>query len=100
VTVYVPAVLYICVGLGVVLRPPSPKSQDQAATLPAVVSRNDTVSGVVPDAGDSLKLATGADVVGGGSVGAGVGVGVGVGVADGTVNWISLEWGLSCLAES
>ena len=53
---------------------PSPNSHDQDVTMPVVALENATVSGAVPEVGDSVKAATG-DGVDGSGAGAGTGVG-------------------------
>ena len=48
VTVYVPAAVYVCVGLIAVLVPPSPKSHWLVVKSPAELLANCTVSGGAP----------------------------------------------------
>jgi hypothetical protein len=57
VTVYVPAVVYLCDGFSRVAVPPSPKVQAHEVGELVDVSVNVTVSGFVPDVGEAMKLA-------------------------------------------
>ena len=59
VTVYIPALVYLCEGLLVVEVLLSPKSQDHEAGDPVLLSVNFTVNGAFPDAVDTEKEATG-----------------------------------------
>ncbi len=54
-----PGVWYSCAGFASVLLPPSPKSQAQAVTVPAVSPVKLTVSGAFPASGAPLNPATG-----------------------------------------
>ena len=59
-TVYFPALLYLCIGFlvvdGLLL---SPKSQSYDAGEPVLLSVNSTVSGALPDIRDAANAATG-----------------------------------------
>lgn len=57
VTVYVPAVVYLCDGFSRVAVPPSPKVQAQEVGELVDVSVNVTISGLVPEVGEAMKLA-------------------------------------------
>ncbi len=58
VTVYVPAVVYLCDGFLRVAVPPSPKVQAQEVGELVEVSVNVTVSGFVPEVGEAMKSAS------------------------------------------
>ena len=58
-TVYVPAVTYVCVGFWAVDIFPSPKFHDHEVGLPVEVSVNVTKSGFDPDVGVPVNFATG-----------------------------------------
>jgi hypothetical protein len=58
VTVYAPAVEYLCDGFLRVAVPPSPKFQSHEVGELVDVSVNVTVSGIVPDVGEAMKSAT------------------------------------------
>jgi hypothetical protein len=60
-TVYVPAALYVWLGLFAVEVPPSPKLHDQDVGAFVEVSVNCTVRGAVPLVGVAEKAATGAE---------------------------------------
>jgi hypothetical protein len=58
-TVYVPGVVYWCVGFWEVDVPPSPNVQDHDVGEPLELSVNVTVRGAVPDVGEPVNDATG-----------------------------------------
>src|SRR5262249_22979648 len=62
-TVKVPAVAYVCVGLVRVEVPPSPKLHDREVIAPVEASVNTTLSGAVPLTGAALNAATGGGCV-------------------------------------
>ncbi len=59
VTVYVPAAVYLCEGFSRVAVPPSPNVQAHDVGESVEVSVNVTVSGLVPEVGDAVKLGIG-----------------------------------------
>jgi len=59
VTVYFPALEYLCVGFLAVELVPSPKSHFHDVGAPVLVSVNTTFSGSLPDVGEAENSATG-----------------------------------------
>jgi len=59
VTVYFPALEYLCVGFCRVDDVPSPKSHFHEVGVPVLVSVNTTFNGAFPDVTSLVKLATG-----------------------------------------
>jgi hypothetical protein len=58
-TVYFPALLYLCTGFLAVEYVPSPKLQFYEAGEPVLLSLNCTFNGAFPEPGDAEKAATG-----------------------------------------
>jgi len=58
VTVYFPALEYLCVGLLAVDDVPSPKFHFHEVGVPVLLSVNATVNGIFPEVGDAENSAT------------------------------------------